>query len=140
MYARHSLTIGCLGMIGLLLVSSGWSQLGTAERLGDQIGDALEDVREGAEELAGEARERFEQARDAVARMGLEARVYARLHWDKALHDSSLSVEVDDRGVAILRGTVPDRDASSKAERLAAETVGIQRVVNELTLAAKPSP
>jgi osmotically-inducible protein OsmY len=66
--------------------------------------------------------------------MGVQARVYGRLHWDKALNQSDLNVKVE-QGVATLSGGVPTADARARAVNLAAETVGVTKVVDELTVA-----
>jgi osmotically-inducible protein OsmY len=65
-------------------------------------------------------------------------RVYSRLHWDKALHSSSLTVRMEGTAV-VLRGTVPDAAAKAKAVTLAADTVGVNKVVDELTLTSPGS-
>jgi osmotically-inducible protein OsmY len=67
--------------------------------------------------------------------MGVAARVYGRLHWDKALNSSTLHVKVEE-GVATLSGSVPTAEAKAKAVTLAAETVGVSKVVDELTIPA----
>ncbi len=46
--------------------------------------------------------------------MGVQARVYSRLHWDKDLNDSTIELEFKD-GVAILHGTVKSLVAKAKA-------------------------
>ena len=66
-------------------------------------------------------------------------RVYARLHWDKALYVASISVDVGKDGNTTLRGTVADERAKAKAEQLTGDTVGVQRVVNELKI-QPPTP
>ena len=66
--------------------------------------------------------------------MGVEGRVYARLHWDKALYGASISVDAGKDARITLRGTVLDAKARAKAEQLAGDTVGVQRVVNELKI------
>jgi len=69
----------------------------------------------------------------------VEGRVYARLHWDKALQDASISVDVGKDGLATLHGTVPNEATKAKAEQLADDTVGVQRVANELSIQPPPS-
>jgi osmotically-inducible protein OsmY len=76
----------------------------------------------------------FEEARNTVNRLSIEGRVYARLHWDKALQDASISVEAGKDGAATLRGTVPSESAKAKAEQLTNDTIGVERVANELQI------
>ena len=67
--------------------------------------------------------------------MGVESRIYGRLHWDKALTNAPIQLEVQPGGVAVLTGSVPDATAKVKAETLAADTVGVTKVVNQLAVA-----
>lgn len=75
--------------------------------------------------------------------MGVHARVYSRLHWDKDLSDSRIELEVKD-GTAILRGPVKSLEAKAKALLLARDTIGIDRVDDHLTIdpsaTAEPTP
>ena len=66
--------------------------------------------------------------------MNVEARVYGRLHWDKLLTTSSLSLSVEARGIATLRGAVPNAEAKKRAVELAANTVGVSRVIDQLVI------
>jgi osmotically-inducible protein OsmY len=72
--------------------------------------------------------------------MGVEARVYGRLHWDKALYDAKIDLEARKDGVLTLRGTVPDAAARAKAVALARETVGVTEVIDQLTLGTTTPP
>ena len=92
----------------------------------------MEQLREGAHDVAARLKVELQRARAEVDRMGAEARVYARLHWDKALADAKLEIEVQKDGAAILRGTVASETGKLKAGELARDTVGIQRVENDL--------
>lgn len=101
---------------------------GTAERVGERVGSALD--------RAGEQlKEGWDRVRNEVERMGVAGRVYARLRWDKGIQGASVNVDVVDDGTATLRGTVPTADAQRKAVELTRDTVGVERVVDELTIA-----
>jgi hypothetical protein len=65
--------------------------------------------------------------------MGVYSRVYSRIHWDKTLHASNVLLRAEG-GLITLRGVVPDDAAKTKAVTLAAETVGVTRVINQLTV------
>ncbi len=108
----------------------------TGEQIGRKVDRAVDKLGEGAKDVMNQVRRGFEEARNAVDRLSIEGRVYARLHWDKALHESTFSVDVGRDGVTTIRGTVPSDPAKAKAERLASETVGVERVVNELQISA----
>jgi osmotically-inducible protein OsmY len=66
--------------------------------------------------------------------MEVQHRVYARLHWDKSLSMSKFEVSMSDKGVATLTGSVADPKAKAKAVELAADTVGVAQVIDELTV------
>jgi hypothetical protein len=61
----------------------------------------------------------------------------------QALSRSDLHVKVQD-GVATITGNVPTAEARNKVVTLAADTVGVNKVVDELTIPAseadRPSP
>src|SRR5262249_49753616 len=80
------------------------------------------------------------KTKTSVHNMEVVSRIYSRLHWDKTLTSSTLEIEVQAGGVAILTGIVPSEDAKTKALTLTAETVGVIRVVDQLTVAAGTTP
>jgi hyperosmotically inducible periplasmic protein len=84
----------------------------------------------------------FQKTKNSVHNMEVVSRVYSRLHWDKALTGATMEIEVQAGGVAILTGVVPSEEAKTKALTLTAETVGVNQVVNQLTIAAvtRPAP
>ena len=64
----------------------------------------------------------------------LLARVYSRIHWDKILVGSTLELQVQADGTVILRGAMTDKVSKERAILLARDTVGISRVVDEMTV------
>jgi hyperosmotically inducible protein len=108
---------------------------GPGEQAGRKVDQAIDKLREGAKEAADKLRQGFDEARKTVDRLSITGRIYARLHWDKALQDASISVEVGNDGVATIRGRVSSEPSRTKAEQLANDTIGVQRVVNELQIA-----
>jgi hyperosmotically inducible periplasmic protein len=110
-------------------------QEGAAAKAGEKIDEVGRKIKKGIEKAEDAVREGFHKTRDSVHSMGVMSRVYGRLHWDKALHASTLTVKVED-GVVTLRGAVPTRAAKSKAVTLAAETVGVTKVIDELSVPA----
>lgn len=121
------------------------TEKGTGQRVGERIDEAVRDIRQGVDQITQAMRERFARARESVNAMGIESRIYGRLHWDRELNKAQIDLEVDQDGVATLRGTVPDAGARLKAEQLARDTVGVSRVVNHLTISrpadrSEPAP
>jgi hyperosmotically inducible periplasmic protein len=115
-------------------------QEGTAQKAKDSIDNAVRDLKKGVQDVSESVRERFARARTSVHNMGVEARVYGRLHWDKALNTASIEIEVRDGGVTTLRGVVPDAAARAKAVALAGDTVGVTQVLDQLAMPSPPVP
>jgi osmotically-inducible protein OsmY len=127
---RTCLLMSTFAWLVLVVPVAGAETVG--EKIGQQIDKTVDELRGEAAEIAQQAREGFERVRASVERMSVRARVYARLHWDKSLQNASLSIEVDGQGVALLKGSVPSSEAKATAGKLANDTVGVLRVVNEL--------
>jgi hyperosmotically inducible periplasmic protein len=106
----------------------------TGKKVGQQLDDLGRTIKKGLKSAGDTLREQFTKARSAVHDMDVTARVYGRLHWDKCLTTSELDLEVKD-DVVTLRGAVPDAKAKVKAVELARDTVGINEVVDQLTIA-----
>jgi hypothetical protein len=107
------------------------AQPGTATKIGEQIDRGLN-------QIGTEFSQAWAEVRKSVEKMGVQGRVYGRLHWDKALEGATnLEISVRDGQVVVLSGTVADAAAKQKAEQLARDTVGVSSVVNELAIAAK---
>jgi hyperosmotically inducible periplasmic protein len=103
-------------------------QPGTAERIGEKIDRGLS-------QLGAELSEAWADVRRGVEKMGVEGRVYGRLHWDKALDGAKLDIGVRESNTVVLSGSVRTDVARQKAEQLARDTVGVSNVVNQLTVA-----
>jgi len=61
----------------------------------------------------------------------ITTKVQAKYFLDPAIKGLSINVNTD-KGVVTLKGTVPDEQAKQEAERIARETDGVSKVVNEL--------
>jgi hypothetical protein len=109
---------------------------GAAEKAGEKLDQAGRAIEKGLQRAGESVRAAFARTRETVHGMGVEARIYGRLHWDKALAESALDLDVQD-GVATLRGSVPNEAARAKAISLTRDTVGVTRVVDQLTLAGE---
>jgi hyperosmotically inducible periplasmic protein len=132
---------GIVAAIALALGVAWWGGVGRAQQegLGEKAGEKLDEVgrklKKGIDKAEDAVREGVQKTRDSVQSMGVQARVYGRLHWDKSLHSSTLHVKVEE-GVATISGSVPTSEAKTKAVTLADETVGVTKVVDELTIPA----
>lgn len=130
--------------IALALGVAWWGGVGRAQQggVGEKAGEKLDQVgrklRQGIDKAEGAVREGFHKTRDTVHSMGVASRVYGRLHWDKALTSADLHVKVEE-GVATISGGVPNVEAKTKAITLTAETVGVTRVIDELTVPSSAS-
>jgi hyperosmotically inducible periplasmic protein len=104
------------------------SQPGTAAQIGEKIDRGLN-------QIGAELSQAWAEARKSVEKMGVQGRVYGRLHWDKALENATLDIDVRDGQVVVLKGVVNGAAAKQKAEQLTRDTIGVTSVVNELTIA-----
>jgi hyperosmotically inducible periplasmic protein len=110
----------------------GRAQSGVGARVGEKLDEVGRGIVRGAQDVSDAVRKRFEVVKSDVSRMGVQPRVYSRLHWDKTLHDSRVEVHMLRDGGVLLRGTVPDEAARSHAVALARDTHGVTAVVDEL--------
>jgi len=109
------------------------------ERVGEKVDDAVDSIKRGVSNAGEAIREQYEKAKLSVHNMGVGARVYGRLHWDKSLTNANINVDLDKNGVAILKGSVASALAKAKAVELARDTVGVTNVVDQLTIAQVPA-
>jgi len=140
MRARIGVGTVVFGLSTIVLSGLGRADEGIAQKAGEKIGEAARGLKRGVATASEKVREQFGKVRTKVNDMGLESRIYSRLHWDKSLNAASLELEVKGAGVAILRGTVPDAKARAKAVELTGDTVGVTEVVDQLTVLSAPAP
>jgi osmotically-inducible protein OsmY len=126
---HRSLMAVALCALVLGTVSHARAQEGTGESIGKKID-------RGVTQLGEELRQTWAEIRKSAERMGVESRVYVRLHWDKATHDAPIEIEVRSGAVVVLKGSVSDPMTKSKAVRLAQDTVGVNEVIDELAVAS----
>ncbi len=132
----HGLVLGVAATAGLFMsmsVGGRAQQEGVATKAAEKLDEFGRAIRRGVENAGESVREGFARSRDTVQGMGILARVYGRLHWDKSLHASNLVLKADG-GAVTLRGMVPDEAARRKAVALAADTFGVTRVIDQLTV------
>ncbi len=110
----------------------------TGEAVSKTVDDVVQRIERGAKATSVSVQAQYQRLRASVHDMGVQARVYSRLHWDKDLNGAKLEVEVKE-GTAILRGAFRTARAKAKAVQLASDTVGVDRVEDQTTL-DQPAP
>ncbi len=124
----------------LALAAATWAGAGRAQdpnagqKVGAKVDGAVQDIKSGLRKAGDATREQFARTRTSVHNMGVESRVYGRIHWDKALVDASIDLSGGDEGVITLNGTVADAKAKARAVELARDTVGVTKVVDQLAV------
>lgn len=111
---------------GMALATSANSARG--QSVGQRIGEAIDQVGSGVQQA-------WQQVKEAGNRMGVEARVYARLRWDKAVRSATIDIDVPKSGTVVLKGSVADAASKKKAVELANDTIGVEQVIDQLAIA-----
>jgi hyperosmotically inducible protein len=106
---------------------------GATETINETVDSVVQGIKRGAKATTDTLQEQYQRARNSVHNMGVQARVYSRLHWDKELADARIDIEFKD-GTAILHGSVTTLNAKAKAIELARDTVGVDRVDEHLKI------
>ncbi len=148
--------VAVLGTSLVFATARAQQEPGPIERAGEKIDQAGRNIFGGLERGFNRTRdavtESFDRTRARVDDMNVEARVYGRIRWDKTLQSSPISLSSEARGIVTLRGSVPSEEARKRAVDLAADTVGVVRVVDQLVVptaavevptaepAARPAP
>jgi len=109
-------------------LASAPAEEGAAQKLGEKIDRGLD-------RLGKELKQGWADAQAGVEKLGVQGRVYSRLHWDKALEKATIDIDVRDTNVVVLKGNVTNSAARLKAVQLAQDTVGVARVVDNLAVA-----
>ncbi len=94
-----------------------------AARVGDVTGEVKDTLGTGWQNVYGE--------------LGLEARVSARLRWDKSLAEAAIEVTAQGNDIE-LNGTIKDPVQRQRALDLTATTTGVEKVTEHLQLADGP--
>jgi osmotically-inducible protein OsmY len=123
-------------LLGLLLVLVGGCSQGDAERLSRVARVAGQKI----ESSTGTSRDRFiagiHTMQNDLDGLNLETRVSARLHWDRTLSEAEVEVHAEGSEVK-LSGKLRDAEQRRRAVELANSTVGVEKVVDELTAPEK---
>ncbi len=106
----------------------------TGQRIGEKLDEAYQDAKGGLKKAGDSIRGEFSKTKASVHNMGMEARIYGRLHWDKLLKNATIDLSVAEGGVVTLEGAVATEKAKLRAVDLAQETDGVERVVDHLAV------
>jgi hypothetical protein len=114
--------------IAIGLAPAAWAQgEGAAERAGKSLDRAATSIRKGVENAV-------DTVTSSVEQKELQTRTYYRIHWDRTLNKAPIQVDVSADGSVVLRGSVTDAAAKSRAVDLAHTTVGVKKVVDQLAV------
>jgi hyperosmotically inducible periplasmic protein len=138
MTRSHWMRFGlALAATAILSTSSARAQeSGTAQKVGEKLDEAGQGIKRGVGRVGDTVKDQFERAKKSIHAMGVEGRVYGRLHWDKMLENATLDVAVAKDGTVTLSGSVANLAAKAKAIQLASDTSGVTRVVDQLAIPA----
>jgi osmotically-inducible protein OsmY len=99
-------------------------------RIGRKAVDKLQ-VQAGTD--PGRTPDSLQSIRGGLGEFALDAKVSARLRWDKQLEGTTILVGAAGGGAVRLTGTVPSFEARQRAVQLANSTSGVSKVIDELT-------
>ncbi len=122
--------MGCRGVGSMMIVSISFLVFGTGCNNSDRdhLARAAGKAREKVQGLTGETGQSLTTGWQSMA---LDARVSARLKWDKSLSGEQIRVQATG-AVIELSGTVKDLTQHRRAVELAESTVGAEQVVDLL--------
>ncbi len=125
-------------VLAVAALAIGWAGSGRAQETGKRVGEKLDEagrsIKGGLNRAGTATKEAFARTRTSVHNMGVESRVYGRIHWDRTLNDALIELTASADGVITLNGTVADARAKLRAVDLARETVGVTQVVDALAI------
>lgn len=122
----------------LVLMISGCSQ--DADRLArvfQKTSAKFDGVTEG---LRGRLQNGWGAVRGSVSETSLDSRVALRLRWDTDMAGADVQVRLAAPGAIELTGTVADLTQRRRAVELAHTTVGVESVIDRLSVDADASP
>jgi hyperosmotically inducible periplasmic protein len=99
--------------------------------VGERVGESVE---RGLNKIGEKLRKTWADIRKSVDELTVQGRVYGRLHWDKALANAPIEITVQNENVVTLSGSVPNEPAHQTAVTLARDTVGVNKVIDHLTV------
>jgi osmotically-inducible protein OsmY len=119
-----------LAVLALLAAGCDGQDADRLAKIGRKAADKLQ-VQAGAD--PGRASDSLLSIRGGIGEFALDAKVSARLRWDKQLEGTAIQVAAVGGGAVKLTGTVPSFEARQRAVQLANSTTGVNKVIDELT-------
>ncbi len=118
--------------VGLALLAAGCEgqDADRLARIGRKVADRL--LAPGSYD-PGRPADSLQSIRGGLGEFAVDAKVAARLRWDKELEGARIQVGAVGAGTVRLTGTVPSFEAHQRAVNLARATSGVNGVVDELT-------
>jgi osmotically-inducible protein OsmY len=116
---------GCVGVLAVGCTSKDAEHLA---RIGQKTVGRANEI---TSNMNGQRVNGWQMVRSGVEEMTVDARVTARLRWEKELHDVPIQVRASG-GVVELTGTVQNLAQRRRAVELAERTAGVERVVDAL--------
>jgi hyperosmotically inducible periplasmic protein len=95
-------------------------------------------TRERASELRGKAKERGDKLGDSIDDAWIHTKLVAKFFSDDDTPGRKINVDVVNN-IVTLRGVVDTAEQKAEAERIARNTDGVKRVINQLKVAGKPA-
>ena len=129
-------TILAITIVGFVLFGTLAAQEATppAEQgVGTKIGESVD---RGLNQLGEKLRRGWADIRKSVDELTVQGRVYGRLRWDKSLATAPIEITVQNENVVTLSGSVSDEAAHNTAVKLAQDTIGVGKVVDNLTVSS----
>jgi osmotically-inducible protein OsmY len=117
-------------LMALLLAGCGAQDADRLALIGRKVLDRLQMQTGGARDRLPDS---LQSIRGGLGEFALDAKVSARLRWDKGLEGTAIHVAALGGGTVKLSGTVPDLEARQRAVHLANSTSGVTKVIDELT-------
>jgi osmotically-inducible protein OsmY len=119
-------------VVALLAAGCGREDADRLARVGHKTAEKFEEVTAGARAKLVNG---WNAVRGSLSEATTDGRVALRLGWDKSLGGADVRVSSPSPGVVRLQGAVADVEQRRRAVNLAETTQGVEKVVDELTVA-----
>jgi osmotically-inducible protein OsmY len=118
-----------LACLALLLAGCDGQDADRLAKIGRKVVDRLQAQ---TSNDPGRVPDSLQSIRGGLGEFALDAKVSARLRWDKELEGTAIQVAALGNGTVRLTGTVPTFEAHQRAVQLAQHTSGVSKVQDEL--------
>jgi hyperosmotically inducible protein len=120
----------CVAGLALLAAGCESQDADRLAKIGRKVADRLQ-AQTGSD--PGRPQDSLQSIRGGIGEFALDAKVAARLRWDKDLEGTRIQVAALGGGVVRLTGTVPSFEARQRAIQLARTTSGVKDVADDLS-------